>query len=290
MKIKAREQRIYFFWLLPFLIIFGVLTIIPALLNFYLSLTPWNLIRPGSQKFVGLCNYISMASDSRFWNSLWVSFYYIFIPVTIQMILGFLWALALRPRLKGTQVIRTLLLIPMVIPPVIVGLTWKVLFTPNLGGINYYLKMISIQGPDWLNRPFTAQIAVLMAAVWEWSPFVMLLLLAAMENLPSEAMEAATIDGVNKLQMVRFIVLPLIKPVMIIVLLFRIMDALGILPLVFVMTKGGPASATEIINFYAYMSGFVYYKIGYAASLITVLFALVFALNWYFLSAVAKQG
>lgn len=285
-----REQRIYFFWLLPFLIIFGVLTIIPALLNFYISLTPWNLIRPGSQKFVGLRNYISMASDSRFWNSLWVSFYYIFIPVTIQMILGFLWALALRPRLKGTQVIRTLLLIPMVIPPVIVGLTWKVLFTPNLGGINYYLKMISIQGPDWLNRPFTAQIAVLMAAVWEWSPFVMLLLLAAMENLPSEAMEAATIDGVNKLQMVRFIVLPLIKPVMIIVLLFRIMDALGILPLIFVMTKGGPASATEIINFYAYMSGFVYYKIGYAASLITVLFALVFALNWYFLSAVAKQG
>lgn len=285
-----REQRIYFFWLLPFLIIFGVLTIIPALLNFYLSLTPWNLMRPGSQKFVGLRNYIALASDSRFWNSLWVSFYYIFIPVTIQMILGFLWALALRPRLKGTQVIRTLLLIPMVIPPVIVGLTWKVLFTPNLGGINYYLKMISIQGPDWLNRPFTAQIAVLIAAVWEWSPFVMLLLLAAMENLPSEAMEAATIDGVNKLQMVRFIVLPLIKPVMIIVLLFRIMDALGILPLVFVMTKGGPASATEIINFYAYMSGFVYYKIGYAASLITVLFALVFALNWYFLSAVAKQG
>jgi len=177
----------------------------------------------------------------------------------------------------------------MVIPPVIVGLTWKVLFTPNLGGINYYLKMISIQGPDWLNRPFTAQIAVLLAAVWEWTPFVMLLLLAAMENLAPETREAATIDGVSKTQMVRFITLPLIKPVIIIVLLFRIMDALGILPLVFVMTKGGPASATEIINFYAYMSGFVYYKVGYAAGLITVLFAIVFALNWYFLTAIAKQ-
>jgi len=275
--------------MLPFLVIFGILTIIPALLNFYLSLTSWNLIQPGSQKFVGIRNYLTMASDSRFWNSLKISFYYIIVPVSVQIILGFLWALALRPRLKGTYIIRTLLLIPMVIPPVIVGLTWKVLFTPNLGGINYYLKVINIKGPDWLNQPFTAQIAVLTAAVWEWTPFVMLLLLAAMENLPSDVMEAATIDGVTKIQMVRYVIFPLIKPVMIIALLFRIMDALGILPLVFVMTKGGPASATEIINFYAYMSGFVYYKIGYATSLITVLFAIIFALNWYFLNAIVKH-
>ena len=286
---KIKDQKIYFYWTLPFLAIFGVLTIIPALLNFYLSLTSWNLIQPGSQKFAGIRNYLIMASDSRFWNSLKISFYYLIVPVSIQMILGFLWALALRPRLKGTYIIRTLLLIPMVIPPVIVGLTWKVLFTPNLGGINYYLKMVNIKGPDWLNQPFTAQIAVLVAAVWEWTPFVMLLLLAAMENLPSDVMEAATIDGVTKVQMVRYVIFPLIKPVMVIVLLFRIMDALGILPLVFVMTKGGPASATEIINFYAYMSGFVYYKIGYATSLITVLFAIVFALNWYFLNAIVKH-
>jgi len=286
---KIKDQKIYFYWTLPFLVIFGVLTIIPALLNFYLSLTSWNLIQPGSQKFAGIRNYLIMASDSRFWNSLKISFYYLIVPVSIQMILGFLWALALRPRLKGTYIIRTLLLIPMVIPPVIVGLTWKVLFTPNLGGINYYLKMVNIKGPDWLNQPFTAQIAVLVAAVWEWTPFVMLLLLAAMENLPSDVMEAATIDGVTKIQMVRYVIFPLIKPVMVIVLLFRVMDALGILPLVFVMTKGGPASATEIINFYAYMSGFVYYKIGYATSLITVLFAIVFALNWYFLNAIVKH-
>lgn len=286
---KVREQRVYFFWILLFLLTFGILTIIPALLNFYLSFTSWNLTRPSSEKFVGLYNYISMISDSRFWNSLKISFYYIVLPVSIQTILGFLWALALRPRLKGTYIIRTFLLIPMVIPPVIVGLTWKILFTPNLGGINYYLGMINIKGPDWLNQPFTAQIAVLVAAVWEWTPFVMLLLLAAMENLSSDVMEAATIDGVSKIQMVRFIIFPLIKPVIVIVLLFRIMDALGILPLVFVMTKGGPASATEIINFYAYMSGFVYYKIGYATALITVLFAIVFAINWYFVTVVTKQ-
>jgi len=286
---SMKEKTIYILWMIPFLVCLAVLTAVPAFLNFLLSLTPWSLTTPGSLRFVGLYNYHRMISDPRFLNSMIISFYYIILPVGIQMILGFLLALALRLRLRGTGVARTLLLIPMVIPPVIIGLTWKVLFTPNLGGVNYYLSLLGIQGPDWLSRPLTAQITVLTAAVWEWAPFVMLLLLAAMESIPRELFEAAKIDGASSFQVTGFIIIPLLRPILIIVVLFRLMDALGILPIIYIMTKGGPASATETINFYAYNSGFVYYKVGYAASLIVVLFATTFALSWYFLNSIARQ-
>jgi ABC-type sugar transport system permease subunit len=170
----------------------------------------------------------------------------------------------------------------MLIPPVVVGLCWRILFTPDLGGINYFIGLLGLGAPDWLSRGDTALLAVTVASLWEWSPFVMVVLLAGLESLPSSPVESACIDGASALQMVFYIVLPLLKPVLLTVTMLRIIEALGILPVVYMMTGGGPASATEAINLYAFEVGFSFLDIAYASSLLVLftMLILVFSLGF----------
>lgn len=259
----------YWPFIIPALLILTLLTIVPIVILIITSFSSWNLLYPTDIMF-DLENYQNILRDSRFWNSIKISFTYIFVPTFFQLVLGFILASLLKKNLPGTRFCRTLFIIPMIIPPVVVGLIWKILFTPGLGGINYFLSLIGISGPDWLGTPGWALVSVIIASVWAWTPYTYLMFLAGLESLPSSMFEAAAIDGANGFQVTRFITVPSLKPVLSVVIMFRVIEALANFPIVDVMTKGGPASATEAINYYAFDAGFVQMRIGYASSLLVI--------------------
>ena len=175
-------------------------------------------------------------------------------------------------RLPGMKWLRYVLVAPMVIPPIVTGLTWRVLFTPKLGSVNYLLSLFGLDGPSWLTDANWALVAIVIVAVWGWTPFVALMFLAAMQSFPDELYEAAVIDGATWVQSVRHVTVPLLKPTVTFIGILRTMEALGIFPIIYIVTAGGPAAATETVNFYAYVSGFSYLKVGYASAIIVVFF------------------
>jgi len=203
------------------------------------------------------------------------------------MFLGVALALALHRNLKGFGMCKVLFVTPMIIPPVVVGLIWKVMFIPQVGSVNYFLDLLGLVGPDWLNRTDTAVWAIIIAAVWEWTPFVVITVLAGLEALPLEPFEAAKIDGASSMQIFTYVTFPLLKPILAVIFLFRIIESLGVLPLIFMMTDGGPASATETINYYAFKL-FNYYEISYSSSIIVVIFLTIVALSWYFMQVATR--
>jgi multiple sugar transport system permease protein len=282
------KDRTYIAFMSPAVVILIILTVVPVLLLFTFSATSWTLLRQGSFQFFGFGNFRRLAAAPRAVNSIKVSFYYIIVNTAIQMFIGFIIAYLLYKAKKGTRLLRPVLLVPMLIPPVVVGLSWRVLFTPDLGGINYLLELIRIQAPDWLSYPATAIIAVTIASVWQWTPFVMLVLLAGLESLPTDSIEAAVIDGASQLQLIRMVIIPLMQPVIMVTVILRIIEALGILPVIYMMTGGGPAQATESINVYAYEVGFSFLDISYASSLLVVFVFIVLIFSSPFIYSTIK--
>ncbi len=258
----------------PALLLLAALTVIPILLLFGLSLTSWSILVPGSFKF-SFVNYAErMFSDENFVHSLRITFYYIIVNTLFQMTLGFLIAFLLF-RYTKLRFLRAIMIIPMLVPPAVVGLMWKMMLIPNLGGLDYYLGLVGIPSIDWLGNPGTALAAVTIASVWEWTPFVIVVMLAGLDSLPRSPLEAAVMDGASTLKTVFYVIVPMLRPIIIVTLLLRIIESLAILPVVFMMTGGGPARATEAINLYAYHVGLEYLDIGYAAS---ILVAFIFIL------------
>jgi multiple sugar transport system permease protein len=238
---------------------------------------------PDNSGFGGFVNYQRMFTDQYFWLSVRTTLILIAVPVALQMVLGLLLALLLHNDMPLMRVTRSLFIAPMVIPPVIAGLIWKVLFIPNLGGLNFFLGMIGIPGPLWLETPGWAIASVTLVGVWQDTPFVMLLVLAALESMPQEPIEAATVDGASGTQKFRYLTFPYLIPTLTVALLFRIINSLAIFPVIYVLTQGGPGRATEMLNYYTFVNAFQYLDIGYASTLAIALFVLVAALSVVFM-------
>jgi len=277
-----KEEKVYRLLVVPAIALILLLTTVPIIFTFVLSFQTLNLARPMLNGFVGFKNYLKLFSDERFINSIRVTASLIALPVFLQMVIGFILALLLAQKVKGRQFAKAILLAPMVSPPVVIGLLWKVFLIPKLGGLNYFLSLVRIQGPDWLSYPGTALMAIVMAAVWEWTPFVMLMFSAGFDTLPSQIFEAARVDGAVWYQQLWFITLPLLRPLALTILIFRILEALAIFPIIYVLTGGGPGVATEPINLYAFNTGFVYLRLGYAATLVVVFTFILFVFSGFF--------
>ena len=239
--------------------------------------------------FQGFANYVSLLSDSRFLNSLVVMAELIVIPVTLQLAIGFLLALALKERLAGTRWMRIAFLLPAVIPLAVAGLLWKLFIVPGAGGLAYITGLVGIDAQiDPLNAPGPALAIIIVASVWVGTPFVTLLFLSALETVGGELYEAATIDGASWSRAHIAVSLPLLCPVFLTVTVFRVLEALAIFPIIFVLTGGGPAGATEPVNYYAYMTDFDYLKIDYAATIIIAFFVITMTVSTPFLVNVAR--
>jgi multiple sugar transport system permease protein len=274
-----RRRRFHLCMLAPTAIVLFAVTIVPTLYLIGTSFTSLTLSRPGSLALIGLGNYTKMLHDERFLNSLVVQARLSTASVALQVILGLGIALLLQGRYRYRQVTRGLFIIPMVLPPVVVAIVWKILLSPDISVINWALASLGLPAEAWLANPSTALWGIVLADTWEWFPFVTLILLAALESLPVEPVEAARIDGASEAQVLRHVVLPLIRPAIVVAGLFRFIDSIKAFPLIFVMTGGGPGNVTEATNYYAYVQAFAFSEIGYSSAIVVVLIVIAFTLS-----------
>jgi multiple sugar transport system permease protein len=287
------RQRTRFFWLLlsPALVVLAVVTIAPFLFLLSTSLTPLNLARPATwwDFSAPLANFVELVSDHRFLDSLGVQLRLSVFTVAFQLLLGLGAALLLNSRLRFLEAIRALFIIPMVLPPIVVAIMWKVLFTPDISVLNWALGVLGLPQPAWLAHPRLALPAIIIADIWEWFPFALLMLLAALQMMPTEPLEAARIDGAGTWQVFRYVVLPLLRPAIVVTVLFRLIESVKAFPLIFVMTGGGPGTVTEATNYYAFLQGFNYSLIGYAAAISVVVLASVLVISYFIISTVGAR-
>jgi len=284
-----QSQRGYFIFLLPSIIVLTVVTIIPFLYLFGTSFTPLDLTRPETMRFGGLMNYRELIHDHRFWNSVWVQIRLSAATVTLQMVIGLIIALLLNAGLRFIELIRAIFLIPMVLPPVVVAIIWKILFTPGVSVLNWVLGLMHFPQPAWLTHPTLALWAIIVGDVWEWFPFTMLMFLASLQMIPDEPLEAAKIDGASYFQSLIYIILPNLKAIMIVAGLFRLIDSIKAFPLIFIMTAGGPGMATEATNYYAYLQGLSYSFVGYSSSISVVMLAFTFFLSYLIVKTIGTE-
>ena len=225
--------------------------------------------------FVGLGNYTNILADSRFWNAAQVTGTFIFGTVAVQLLLGMGIALLLQRQVIARGLLRTALLLPMMTTPVVVGLIWRFMYNPTQGILNYLLGQVGLPTPNWLGSLQTGFIAVMIADIWEWTPFMVLILLAALQTLPQEPFEAAAIDGASAWQAFLHITLPLLRPTIVVAVLIRAIDSFKTFDLVYVLTNGGPGTSTETLSFYTYKWGFKFFQMGYASALSFVMLIMV---------------
>jgi multiple sugar transport system permease protein len=287
------RQRTRFFWLLlsPALAVLTVVTIAPFLFLLSTSLTPLNLARPATwwDFSAPLANFLDLAGDHRFLDSLGVQLRLSVFTVAFQLLLGLGAALLLNSRLRFLEAIRALFIIPMVLPPIVVAIIWKMLFTPDISVLDWILGVLGLPQPAWLAHPRLALPAIIIADIWEWFPFALLMLLAALQMMPTEPLEAARIDGAGAWQVFRYVVLPLLRPAIVVTVLFRLIESVKAFPLIFVMTGGGPGTVTEATNYYAFLQGFNYSLIGYAAAISVVVLASVLLISYFIISTVGAR-
>lgn len=274
-----RRGSVLALFLSPALVVLAVVTLGPLAYLVVTSFTPLDLTRPGSFRFIGLSNYRDLLVDGRFWNSVQVQFQLSTATVGAQLALGLGLALLLNRPLPFRETLRTAFVVPMVLPPIIVAITWKILFTPLLTPLNLVTVPLGLQQPAWLTDPALALWTIVIADVWEWTAFTMLILLAALQLMPAEPLEAARVDGASAWQRFRFVVLPLLRPALVVAGLFRLIDSFKAFPLIFVMTGGGPGVATEPTNYYAYTQAFNHTYIGYSSAMIVVMLVVTAALS-----------
>ena len=238
--------------MLPTLIILIGLAIFPLGWAGVLAFRVENLFRPDIGKWVGLRNFKYLLTDDTFWKSIRLTLVWCLCVVSIQMVLGFMFAMMLDTRARVVGVLRTLIVIPVFISPIAMGLTWQFMFEPVTGVINYFLELLGLPGGTWHTSTDTALMAVMIADIWQWTPFVTLILLAGMQGISPEVIEAARLDRVRGWKYITKIVIPLIWPVVMVVLLLRLVDSIRIFDLVFVITRGGPGTATLVASVYDY--------------------------------------
>jgi multiple sugar transport system permease protein len=241
-----------------------------------LSVTNSTLAKPFND-FVGFANYTKAFKDQLFGKSIQLMLLFAFVVTTIETLLGFLFALALHSEVRAGRYLRTLALLPLFTPPVAVGMIWKLVYDPGSGFLNHYLLKWGIinQPIGFMGHPMWALPGVMAADIWQWTPFCFLLCLAAFQSLPYEPYEAAAVDGASGWQVFRRLTLPLVLPSVLITFLFRLLIALKVFDLVFMLTYGGPGTSTQVASFYIYKIAFTTFKTGYGAAMTVLIFLLI---------------
>ncbi|HEX7273596.1 MAG TPA: sugar ABC transporter permease [Casimicrobiaceae bacterium] len=275
------RSRAFALGLAPALFVLTIITLGPALYLVVTSLTPLNLVVPQSAFDFShpLGNYKDALTDARFLNSVWVQVKLSVATVVLQLAAGLGVALLLNAHSRLLEAIRTVFLIPMVLPPIVVAIIWKVIYTPDVSPVHRALAALGLPLGSLITNADTAIWAIVLAETWEWFPFTMLMTLAALQMIPSDPLEAAAIDGANRLQMFRYIMLPYVRPTLVVCALFRLIDSIKAFPLIYVLTNGGPGTATEVTNYYGFVQAFNFSYWGYGSAIATMMVGGVFVLS-----------
>jgi multiple sugar transport system permease protein len=262
----------------PAVIVMAIACLYPLLSALQLGFYDWSMGTPWVEaKWVGLEAFVRAFQDAAVWRSLYTTLVFAFVCVTAEMTLGIALALALEGKVRGMAVFRTLFILPMMIAPIAVGLTWRYLFDAQFGLLNAILMMFDMAPVGWLAQESTAFAAIIIADIWQWTPFVFIMMIAALANVDGAVLEAARIDGANWWQSTFRVKLPMMMNVIVITLLMRLIDAFRVLEVVYILTFGGPGDSTEILSLHIYKTAFVSQRLGSAAA-ISVLLLIVVAL------------
>jgi len=263
-----------YYMVVPAVLYLLLIGIFPLIFSFGLSFLHWDVAAQRPMSFAGLANYAELARDSRFARTFLNTIFFVIGAITLEVIFGFGLALLLNRNIRGQGIFRVLLLLPMMATPVAVGYTWRMLYHVTNGPINHFLRMLHLPMGTWLSSGKTALLSVILTDVWQWTPFVFIILLAGLQSLPREPFEAAAVDGASRIQSFFYLTLPMIWPILVIVILLRMVEAIKIFDIIFVMTAGGPGISTESSTMYAKLVSLTQFRLGYGAAIAYVLMIL----------------
>lgn len=283
---RRSDKASTWLFLAPALIFLAITALFPLLYSLYLSFFKLKLNLPNQvPSFVGLDNYIRMFTDSMLHTSTINTILFAVISVALEVALGLMLAMILCSDKMWARIVTSLFMIPMIMAPVAIGTMWRMMLDGTTGVINYLLSFLGIAPIQWLSNATMAKIAVLLVNVWQLTPWVAIICVAGLKALPSECIQAALVDGASPRQIFWQVVLPLVKPVLIIVVMMRFTDAFKVFDTIYTMTNGGPGTATKMLPNYIYEQGLKYYDAGYTAALaiifvLTMTLVSMFFLKW----------
>ncbi|MCA1491207.1 sugar ABC transporter permease [Ensifer sp. NBAIM29] len=276
------ERRLRYLMLAPAVLILLALTIFPSLYMFYAAV---HRISPNPDlpwQFVGAANFARLLSDGQFQVALRNTAIFTTVAVSIEFLLGLGLALLLDKYIRRLTFLKTVLMVPMMLPPIAVAITWKLIYEPQFGVLNEIMYRLGLPTQAWAGDVDLAMFSIIVADVWQWTPFIFLLMLAGLASLPVEPYEAAELDGASSWRQFWDLTIPFLKPVIAIALLLRVMDALRLFDLVFILTGGGPADRTKVLSLYIYQVAYRFADPGYAAAIsLFVLFVTVVLSTWF---------
>jgi len=265
----------------PAVIVMVAACLYPVLSAFQLAGYDWAMGTPwSSARWVGWDNFVSAFSNPRVWSSLGTTLLFAALCVSAEMVLGIALALALEHPVRGMAFFRTLFILPMMIAPIAVGLAWRYLFDAQFGLVNALLEVAGLSAQTWLADPTLAFAAIVVADIWQWTPFVFIMMIAALAGVDGSVIDAARIDGACWWQQALLVKLPMVMHVIAITLMMRLIDAFRVLEVIYVLTFGGPGDSTEILALHIYKTAFVGQQLGVAAAVSVLLLVVVVLLSW----------
>jgi multiple sugar transport system permease protein len=290
---KLRKRKVAILFVLPATLTLLAITIFPLLYEFRLAFMSWELAMGGAPRFVGLKNFAKiLTEDARFWSSLRVTGILMLVGVAIQLSLGTGIALLLDRLRRWRSFMVSLFLIPVMIAPVVAGFQFRMIYHNQFGPLNYIIELLTFDrwhGLAWIADPKIALFAVMMTDVWQWTPFLMLIVLAGLQTVPQDMYDAAEIDGASSWQSFWHVTVPLISSVVVVGILIRVMDMFKLFDIIYLVTGGGPGNVTETISFYSYLQGFKFFSLGYTAAMAFLQLIVIVVISQIFLKYQKKQ-
>lgn len=272
---RLQNKGAKYIFTLPTLIFVVVCVSYPMLYTLNLSFHDWKMSANVAKEFVGLQNFMDFFQDERFWGAFWRTIYFTFVAVTVEGVLGVVFALLLDKINRGSNVIRTVFLMPMVATPVAVGILWKLIFDPTIGLANQILRFLGLPVSSWLGSAETVMQSLMIIDIWQWTPSIMLMVLAGLSGLDTQVVESARVDGASEVQVITQIKLPILLPTIMMSVLLRLIDCLKTFDIVYSTTTGGPGYASENLNILSYKYAFEYFQMGKACTLLLIFFVVV---------------
>jgi multiple sugar transport system permease protein len=272
-KKKKNPDSIKHVLVAPALLIFVVITIFPLIFNVIMSFCNWQL--GGTVKFLGLDNYISAFENKIFWKTIYNTIWIVILSVGIEYVLGMVLAYNISKLLHGKKLIRVLMLLPMLMAPVVIGFMWKQIFNESYGPLNYFLSKLGLDGVKWISKSGYSLLSIVLVDIWEWTPFITLILLAGFQSLPKEPLESARVDGASEWRIFRDHIFKMLLPASVVAITLRAIETFKIFDTVYIITAGGPGVSSMSASMYAYQVGLRNFNIGKSAAMCVIMLAIV---------------
>ncbi len=273
------DRHLYTLMILPAAVVLLLIIAFPLAYSVWMSVHEYSMGATTPPRFVAMANYVKLLTDHRFQTAVPRTLFFTLLGVAGPVLVGTVAALAFTRTYPGRGLLRTIFTLPMLATPVSIALIWQMMFHPQLGVLNYLLSLIKVPPFLWVFSSNSVIPSLALVETWQWTPFVMLIVLGGLASLPEEPVEAARIDGASYLQILRYVTLPLLWPYIMVAIVLRSIDALKSFDIIYVITQGGPGTASETINIFLYLQAFAFYNVGYASAVVVIFFLTIMLLS-----------